>query len=1075
MKESAMIRNAVCSLLVGLLTLTGSLGARELDSEERARVDPRTLAQWDRGEQTMDVIVHLHAPPEARLALSPRGMEQPEARLAAVAETTRRVLGELVTKVASSDIVTDHVSPLRPEFSATVSRDGLLALLDRAGVRYIEHDQVWQVKTRQGIGLINADAVHDLGITGAGTSIAIVDTGVDYNHRTLGNGPIPNGTVVYGLDTADGSSDPMDCGTHGTAVASVAAGSGLIVGNYGGGVARGAQILAYKATRTDDCGSFSSSNVVEAIDDAVLQRDRFNVVAINLSIGGQRVEGPCDSRNVSYTQAINDATEAGIAVVAASGNEGEKDRIASPGCSSNAISVASVYDDPSATERGISYCGDEDCSTVLCTDQGLPAAAVTCYSNVNAFLDVFAPSESLLVADAGAGFTSFGGTSGAAPYVAGAIALLHEAMPGLDPTQIRMLLAVTGAPVTDPANQVTRPLIDVAAALAGRGVGLGSANRLQIPNGGGLSARSTAVVEDDGPVAAVRVSVKIVHGEPQQLVVTLVSPAGTRVVLHDHAPGMTSEPNGVLRVDSLFATYPDDRPTAEPLDVLVGEDAAGTWTLEVLDDDPANAPGPPQTLVGWAVEVTTVAQAEPTSFVPVGVHASGANQTFWITDARVLNPGPQASAAVGLHFVPADADGTSEAIPAEVSVPAGAILDLPDLVLETFGLDGFQGNILVESTEDLVITSRTYNTGGGSGTYGQFIGEALPSDSIGQGDEPALLLQLASTDDFRTNIGLSETSGQPASVTITLRAGDTGAVLASSGPVAVASYSNTQVNRVFDELGAPPSGNAYAAVSVTSGSGRVLAYASVVDNQTGDAIFIPGLRPVSAESLVVPIVAKAAGVEGTTWVSDVRVLNSGSGPVTLDLELRPELGSQGQLSVSSVTVAAGQVLAMNDVVGTIFGWPDGQGSLRLAPRGGPAQLLATSRTYNQTGAGTFGQFIGAVSSGTTGPSTVIHLDKNSAFRSNVGFCEVGGGSLELALTLRDAAGGAIGQGAVSLGPFQVDQINDVFAALGAQPTDNARLDIAVVSGDGAYTAYASVVDNLSGDAIAIPSEGLAAK
>jgi len=415
-------------LTVVLVTVAApaAAAAQSLSNEERARLAPGVLEEWKAGAERLDVIVHLDAPPEAELRLAPRGVDHPKARMVVVRETSTRVIGELQDKLGPDDLVLDHMSPLRAEFAATVSPAGLEALLDHPAVRYVEEDVLWRISTRQGIDLIHADVLHDLGYTGEGTAIAIIDTGVDYNHPTLGGGPIPNGKVVYGLDTADfggDPTDPNDCGGHGTAVASVAAGGGLIVGNYGGGVARDASILAYKATPSLSCGTFSVSDVVEAIDDAVIRRDQFNVVAINLSIGGALYEGPCDARSSSYTAAIDDATEAGIAVVAASGNEGDKARIASPGCSSNAISVASVYDDEEATARAVSYCGDDDCQTILCTDHGLPAKAVTCYSNTNTYLDVFAPSENLLVADAGAGFTGFGGTSGAAPYVSGAIAV----------------------------------------------------------------------------------------------------------------------------------------------------------------------------------------------------------------------------------------------------------------------------------------------------------------------------------------------------------------------------------------------------------------------------------------------------------------------------------------------------------------------------------------------------------------------------------------------------------------------------------------------------------------------------
>ena len=80
-----------------------------------------------------------------------------------------------------------------------------------------------------------------------------------------------------------------------------------------------------------------------------------------------------------------------------------------------------------------------------------------------------------------------------------------------------------------------------------------------------------------------------------------------------------------------------------------------------------------------------------------------------------------------------------------------------------------------------------------------------------------------------------------------------------------------------------------------------------------------------------------------------------------------------------------------------------------------------------------------------------------------------GGSVTLRFTLRAGSGAVLGSGAVSLGPYEVRQVNDVFAAVGAGAATNAWLEVVRQLGDGTYTAYASVVDNRSGDAIFVPA------
>ena len=1032
------------------------------------RLAPTLADGWKAGAESFRVVVHLEAPAEASLPLAPRGVEQPRARLDAVRSTATQALGEVMDRVSVEDLAVGQVSRLRPTFSARVSRAGLERLLESPRVRFVEEDEVWHVHTLQGRALIGADALYDLGFSGAGGSVAVIDTGVDYNHPALGGGPIPNGKVVYGKDTAANDGDPMDCDGHGTAVASIAAGAGWTLLSYAGGVAPGAGILAYKASSDADCGSFFASDVVEAIDDAVLVRDLHAVVAINISIGGAATEGPCDRTNIAYAAAIDDAVEAGITVVVSSGNEAMKTMLASPGCVSSALSVASVYDDASATAQSVSYCGNEDCTEILCTDHRRPAKTVTCYSNTNRYLDLFAPSERVYAAALEQTITSFGGTSGAAPYVAGAVALLLEALPGLTPEQLRLLLAVTGEPVTDAASGVTRPLLDLETAHRRGMDGIGVEGRLPIPDGSAVPVVSTAVVSAAGEVRSVRVVVKIVHGNPPQLRVTLASPDGAVVRLHDHGPGTTENPNGANRVDSLYVTYPDDREPAESLDAFRGRSAQGTWTLTVVDDSPALSGGPSPSLLGWAVEVDAGSAPEVAFLVPVAVHAAGAAGTFWVTDVRLLNPGDQ-TAVAALYLVPAGVDGITDAREVEVRVGPGAVADLADVVSTTFGAGDLQGNLLFGSgASRLVATSRTYNSGGASGTYGQFIGPSEPAAAVGAGDPALVLLQLAGNAGFRTNIGFSETAGARTSVRVTLRDGGTGAVLGAPVLFAVEPLSNTQVNDVFTVLGAGSSDNAYATVEVTGG-GRVVAYASVVDNLTGDAIAVPGGHPETVASVVIPIVAKIGGQSGTSWVSDLRVLNAGDDPLTLALEYRPQQGSGGNPVSTEVVVGGGAVLAVDDLLAEAFALTSGTGSLRLTAVGPSGPMLVTSRTFNQTGNGTYGQFVGGVTGGLEGTGYLPHLDSGDEFRSNVGFCEVSGGGVELRYTLHGGNGAVLGSDTVSLGPYELRQVNDVFGAVGAAPATNAWLEVVREGGDGAYTAYASVVDNRSGDAIFIPA------
>lgn len=1055
----------------------------------RQKIAPATLEAYDAGQESFRVIVHLEAPPAAHLPMSPRGVEIPRARLEAVRETLDRELRRIRRETPGGRVEVRHAFRLQPAFSATVDREALAALAARPEVRWVEHEELWHAMTAEGIPLIHADVLQSEGYDGTGTSVAIIDTGIDPTHPALGGGPIPNGKIVYGKDTADinDQDGPIDCGTHGTAVASIAAGlpyqwdTGQ---SFAGGVAPGASILAYKASPSDQCGSFFSGDVVEAIEDAILHRDQYNVAAINLSIGGGSFDGPCDSRNSSYATAIDDATQAGIAVFVAAGNENNKGALDAPACVSNAVSVGSVYDSSfTVFPPGIQYCGNDSCTEILCTDENpISVKTVTCYSNSDEYLDLLAPSELLTAALAHGTVGDFGGTSGATPYATGSAALIHQALPSLDPTQIRLLLGMSGEMITDDANGVTRPMLDLTAALddAGANVGLGTPSNVAIPNATGSPAVSTALVSTGGTVHGVRVALKIKHADPEQLLVTLVSPSGTRVVLHDHGPGMTpgGSTDDIFGVNGIYAYYPQDRQPVQSLDAFTGEIANGTWRLEVLDDDPSTNGSSSQLIVGWALEIDTGQQAGPptlTSYsIPVAAHLGGFQPTFWKSDLRIFNPDTSQPVSFDLYAIPEGQDGTQNYFQTRITVQPNAILSLPDVLKENFGLSSDKGQLIVQADgTSLLLTSRTYNTGGAAGTYGQFVGAVRGIEGIGRGDTPLTMLQLSSGANFHTNVGISEVAGASAQVEVTLYDGDTGQIVGDTRTYTIEPFSNLQTDKVFQQFGAGDVDNGYAIVQVVGGNGRIVAYATAVDDASGDATYVPGTRPQAVSGLTVPVVASGlGGSHNTHWTSDLRLFNGGGSTVQVELTFRPEITSGGSTVTVTKSVAPGRVLPLDEIVTDTFGQTGTKGSLTITPEGGSATILATSRTYTTgSGAGTYGQFVPAVASGFGSGShaTVLHMDKDADFRSNIGICEVSGGTVTVRYALKNASGTTLGTKTIQLGPHELLQVDDIFADLGVAPEDNTRVDFFLDAGTGSFTAYGTLVDNTSGDAIYIPA------
>jgi hypothetical protein len=254
---------------------------------------------------------------------------------------------------------------------------------------------------------------------------------------------------------------------------------------------------------------------------------------------------------------------------------------------------------------------------------------------------------------------------------------------------------------------------------------------------------------------------------------------------------------------------------------------------------------------------------------------------------------------------------------------------------------------------------------------------------------------------------------------------------------------------------------------VTGGDARVIAYGSSVDNLSGDAVFIPGARlPRQADAIVVPAAIRAEGAAGTNWRSDLWLFNANDHAVAIGLAWHPSSG--GAPTVAPLTLDAGELRRLDDVVSGTFA-TQGSGSITITGDG-LSSLIVTSRAWNDATGGSFGQFIEglpAESSVASGSSLqLIHLDSDATFRTNVGLTETAGDSVSARVTLIDASGGELFQTVVGLGPRENRQLS--LAQLGAPATENARVRVDVISGSGRLLAYASVVDNRTGDAIYVP-------
>ncbi len=563
------MRHSRLAVLFVLCLLAAAVGraANFVSAADAPNATPGLLRELNRGAEEVRVIVGLRdGTPTAKMLLAnPDPAGEPGRRVTRVAAQQR--LAEAMTP---QQLQVRHYYESFSMLAGTATREAAVTLAGHPDVAWVALDKeahLFQTAPQSSQVLIRSYQANSLGITGAGQAIAVIDTGVDYTIASMGGAAFPNAKVIGGTDVPDGDSDPEDCEGHGTEVSGVAAGPN--------GVAPDAKIVAIKIFSSTDAtnatckDTASFSDIFTGMDFAVVHKATFGISVINLSLGGAFDDsldhGYCDADEPDSAAAVDAATAAGIVVVVASGNEAVSNQIDVPACISSAVSVGAVYAD---NRTRASWCGDDTCTTTLCTDQPVTPDGIVCFSNSASNLSLLGPGAFWTVATKGGSQVSFSGTSASTPAVAGAVALLRQARPDLTPAGVIGVLRSTGKPVTDPRNGVVTPRVDIFAAvqLAASSFAVSPAPAADIPDGSGSATATATISGFTRPIAAVESWVEINHPEPEQLRLTLIGPDGTQALLQN-VTGLSQHP-----INAMFGRGE-----------FTGRQANGTWTLRVED------------------------------------------------------------------------------------------------------------------------------------------------------------------------------------------------------------------------------------------------------------------------------------------------------------------------------------------------------------------------------------------------------------------------------------------------------------------------------------------------------------
>ncbi len=443
-------------------------------------------------------------------------------------------------------------------------------------------------------------------------------------------------------------------------------------------------------------------------------------------------------------------------------------------------------------------------------------------------------------------------------------------------------------------------------------------------------------------------------------------------------------------------------------------------------------------------------------------HAQGLANTQWVTDAVLHNPG-STPAQAHVWFMKQGQDNTG-AEGVAVPVAAGASVLVEDIVLSMFGENDTSGAILVGSDQPLLVTSRTYNDAA-SGTYGQFIPGRDTTTGVVE-KESVNLVQLTRSEIFRTNLGVANPSSVAIQVAVSLR--NAQGVEINTRSLAVPPFGFLQRT---DILGIDAD-DAFAVVSSPTEGALFFPYASVVDNRTGDPMMVEPI--VADDEVVVAASAHVSGLEDTDWRTDLEVCNFQGSQVDYRINLLRTDQSNGSPSFVTMTIDGTSCTRVEDVLDTSFSY---EGSAALEIRSSSSALVVSSRTFNSTSAGTYGQCLpgfpegDVLEAGQQGRITQLAQSNTTStgFRTNIGFVNRSSSPTTVDVDLRTATGTSLGTLSVPLQPYEHRQINRIFRQVTAGTVTNGIAIVSTQNAGGSFVAYASVVDNASGDPVYIPA------
>lgn len=305
-------------------------------------------------------------------------------------------------------------------------------------------------------------------IDGRGVSVAVIDTGLDISH------PLISPNYRAGADIVTGASTPTVTNPHGTHVAGIVGSKPDASRGYEGGVATGTGLIGLQVFTQGGNGEVGADNrsIERALQWVIDHRTQYNIVAVNMSLGGGFYTSPSQVAGTVYVDEIDELEDAGVTIVSTAGNSygivqnsstGQQVSVEYPNSGApgivSTLNIGAVWE----TNEGSGFFwgnGSVDLSTA--------ADRVTSFSQrppVSAGNALFAPGALITSTYPNNQLQQSAGTSQASPMVAGAVALMQNAAMTfggrlLSPAEVRNILQNTGDTIVDGDNEDDAIFVD---------------------------------------------------------------------------------------------------------------------------------------------------------------------------------------------------------------------------------------------------------------------------------------------------------------------------------------------------------------------------------------------------------------------------------------------------------------------------------------------------------------------------------------------------------------------------------------------------------------------------------------